>query len=175
MIVIDNKICLRKADLKDIDALYEIKNDKEATALLGGFSNGYSRIDIENWIISHNNNKNEVLYLIETVEGSNVIGHVGLYNIDFRVRKAEFAILIAGDCNQGKGYGSLCTKFMIDYAFNELNIRKITLSLLSDNIRAFSLYKKYGFVQEGLLKDEQFKKGKYHDVILMALFKKNEQ
>jgi len=170
MIELNNRICLRKADFKDIDALHKIKNNKKAATLLGGFSNGYSKIDIENWIISHNNNKNEVVYLIETLVEGNVIGHVGLYNIDFRVRKAEFAILIADDENQGKGYGSLCTKFMIDYAFNELNIRKLTLSLLIENYRALTLYKKYGFVQEGLLKDDQFKNGKYHDVILMALF-----
>ncbi len=169
MIVLDNKICLRKADLNDVDALYEIKNDRNAASLLGGFSNGYSKIDIENWIISHNNNKNEVLYLIETVEDSKVLGHVGLYDIDFRVRKAEFAILIAGEDNQGKGYGSLCTKFMIDYAFDELNIRKINLSLLSENKRAISMYNKIGFVQEGILKNDQYKNGKYHDVILMAL------
>jgi len=175
MIVIDNKICLRKADLKDIDALYEIKNDQKSAALLGGFSNGYSKMDIENWIIFHNKKEDEVIFLIETLENAKVIGHVGLYNIDFRVRKAEFAILISGENNQGKGYGSLCTKFMIDYAFNELNIRRLTLSLLSDNQRAFSLYKKNGFVQEGLLINDQFKNGKYHDVILMALLKKNEQ
>ena len=60
---------------------------------------------------------------------------------------------------------------MIDYAFDELNIRKIDLSLLSDNAQALALYKKYGFVQEGLLKDEQYKNEKYHDVILMALMK----
>lgn len=169
MIVLDNKICLRKADLNDVDALYEIKNDKKAASLLGGFSNGYSKIDIENWIISHNNNKNEVLYLIQTLGDSKVIGHVGLYNIDFRVRKAEFAILIAGEDNQGKGYGSLCTKFMIDYAFDELNIRKINLSLLSENKRAVSMYNKIGFLQEGILRNDQYKNGKYHDVILMAL------
>jgi len=63
---------------------------------------------------------------------------------------------------------------VIDYAFNELNIRKITLSLLSKNLRALSLYKKYGFIREGLLKDEQFKNGNYYDVILMALFNENE-
>lgn len=170
MIVLENKVCLRKAELSDIDILYEIKNDKKAAALLGGFSTGYSKLDIENWIITHNNNKNEVLYLIETAEEQKVIGHVGIYNIDFRVRKAEFAILIAGEDNQGKGYGSLCTKFMIDYAFNELNIRRLTFSLLSDNHRALALYMKYGFVQEGLLKDEQYSFGKFHDIILMSLF-----
>lgn len=174
MIVLDNKIRLRKADKSDIDALYEIKNDKKAAAMLGGFSNGYSKIDIENWITYHNNNKNEVLYLIETVNDSKVIGHVGLYDIDYRVRKAEFAILIAGDENQDKGYGSLCTKYMIDYAFGELNLRKVTLTLLNDNKRALSLYEKYGFVREGVMKDDQYKNGKYHDVILMALFKENE-
>lgn len=170
MIVLDNKIRLRKADMKDIDALYEIKNDIKSASLLGGFSNGYSRKDIENWINYHNNKQDEVIFLIETLKNEKVIGHVGLYNIDFRVRKAEFAILIAGDENQGKGYGTLCTEFMIQYAFSELNTRKITLSLLSDNVRALNLYKKLGFVQEGLLKEEQYKNGRYHNVILMALF-----
>ena len=65
MIVLDNKICLRKPDLKDIDALYEIKNDKKAATLLGGFSNGYSKMDIENWIILHNSKKEEVLYWLK--------------------------------------------------------------------------------------------------------------
>jgi ribosomal-protein-alanine N-acetyltransferase len=169
MIVLDNKIRLRKADMKDIDALYEIKNDIKSASLLGGFSNGYSRKDIENWINYHNNKQDEVIFLIETLKNEKVIGHVGLYNIDFRVRKAEFAILIAGEDNQGKGYGSLCTKFMIDYAFDELNIRKINLSLLSENKRAVSMYNKIGFLQEGILRNDQYKNGKYHDVILMAL------
>lgn len=47
---------------------------------------------------------------------------------------------------------------------------KITLSLLSTNKTALSLYIKNGFVQEGLLKREQYKDGKYQDVILMAKF-----
>ena len=175
MIVLEKKLYLRKADLKDIDALYEIKNNKPAAAMLGGFSYGYSKLDIENWIVSHNKNQNEIIFLIENMECNEVIGHVGLYNIDFRIRKAEFAILIAGEKNQGKGYGTICTKFMVDYAFNELNIRKITLSLLSDNIPALSLYKKCGFVQEGLLKNEQFKNGKYHDIVLMALFNEHKE
>ena len=112
-----------------------------------------------------------MIFLIETLKNEKVIGHVGLYNIDFRVRKAEFAILIAGDENQGKGYGTLCTEFMIQYAFSELNTRKITLSLLSDNVRALNLYKKLGFEQEGRLKEEQYGNGKFNDLILMALFR----
>jgi len=169
MIGIENKICLRKANLTDIDALYEIKNDKEASKLLGGFSTGYSKMDVEKWIVHHNDSTNEIIYMIESIPDNKLVGHVGLYNIDYRIRKAEFGILITTK-NQGKGYGTLCTKFMIDYAFNELNINKICLSLLVDNQRAYSLYKKLGFIQEGYLRNEQYKNGKYNDVILMALF-----
>lgn len=169
MIEIENKICLRKANLTDIDALYEIKNDKEAFKLLGGFSTGYSKMDIEKWIAHHNDSLNEIIFIIESIVDNKLIGHVGLYNIDYRIRKAEFGILITTQY-QGKGYGTLCTKFMIDYAFNELNMNKICLSLLEDNKLAYSLYKKLGFIKEGYLRNEQYKNGKYNDVILMAIF-----
>lgn len=94
-----------------------------------------------------------------------------MYNIDYRIRKAEYAIMIADKSARGKGYGEMCTDFMLDFGFNQLNLNRIELSLLSTNVVAHKLYMKKGFVQEGLLKQAQFKNGNYIDVILMAKFK----
>lgn len=170
MIQVTENIILRKAELSDVKALFEIKNDLEASSMLGGFSTGYSLSDIQNWISTHNSHSKDIIYLIQLINSGAVIGHVGLYNIDYRIRKAEFAILIAGDQNQGKGFGEACTRYMVDFGFNELNLIKISLSLLSDNSKAYNLYKKCGFRDEGVLKNEQFKNSKYHDIILMAIF-----
>lgn len=165
---ISKELSIRKPEKRDIEDLYLIKNNRNNNESLGGFSLGYSEGDIANWIEFHNNKPDEALFLIENNE-KQVIGHVGLYNIDSRVRKAEFAILI-DEKFQGKGVGTACTEFMIKMGFGELNLNKIYLSLLSTNKRAYSLYKKMGFVEEGLLVQDQYKNNTYYDVILMALF-----
>lgn len=171
MKILDDRILLRKPEPSDLEALYNLKNDEYSNSMLVGFNNGYSKEDIKNWITFHNNAQNEVLYLIVELESNEVMGHVGLYNIDYRVRKADYAILIANEKYRGKGYGQLCTSYMLNYAFNKLNINKVELSLLSKNKKALNLYKKNGFVMEGLVKQTQYKNGEYLDLILMSKFR----
>ena len=173
MKIISDKILLRKPEPDDLEALYSLKNDEESSALLGGFSTGFYKEAISDWIKFHNKAANEVLYMIQDIESEKLIGHVGFYNINYRVRKAEFAILIADKNFRGKGYGDLCTKYMINYGFNQLNLNRIELSVLTTNINAIVLYEKNGFVKEGVQKQAQFKNGSYIDVILMANLREN--
>jgi UDP-4-amino-4,6-dideoxy-N-acetyl-beta-L-altrosamine N-acetyltransferase len=44
-----------------------------------------------------------------------------------------------------KGVGKRLLKFAIDYAFNELNTKKIILYVFEDNMKAINLYKSFGF------------------------------
>jgi RimJ/RimL family protein N-acetyltransferase len=168
---INDLLMLRKPDIDDVEALYLLKNDEETNAQLGGFTTGYSKEDIRGWITSHTNAKDECLYVIVEISSAKLIGHIGLYNIDYRIRKAEFAISIAEKSSRGKGYGELCTNYMLNFGFSQLNLNRIELSLLSTNTIAYKLYKKIGFTHEGILKQAQFKNGNYVDVILMAKFK----
>ena len=170
MILLNDTIRLRKANSSDKDQMFILKNNAKVASLLGGFNTFYSIEDISKWIDYHNSKLDEVLFLIEDIENQHIVGHVGLYNIDYRIRKCEYAIMIADEKYQGRGVGQLCTEAMISFARDQLNVQKITLSLLSTNKTALSLYIKNGFVQEGLLKREQYKDGKYQDVILMAKF-----
>jgi len=172
MITIDNKLLLRKPNSNDLEDLYKLKNDVESNAMLAqGFYRGYSKEDINKWIEYHTNANNEVLFVIQDIQSQKLIGHVGLYNIDYRSRKAEFAILISDKESRGKGYGNLCSRFMISYGYDQLNLNRIELSVIECNIIAISLYEKIGFEREGLLKQALYKNGKYHNVVLMAKLK----
>jgi [ribosomal protein S5]-alanine N-acetyltransferase len=171
MLKIEEKIRLRKPEISDVESLYVLKNDVKSSETLGGFSSGYTKTSIADWINFHNNASDEVIFIIQDFKSEKIIGHVGLYNIDYRVRKAEFAILIADMNYRGKGYGTLCTEFMIKYGFEQLNLNRIELSLFTDNLSALAVYKKTGFIQEGIQRQAQFKNGRYHDLILMAIFR----
>lgn len=162
---------LRPIEPKDIDALYVMKNAPEIASLLGGFSAGYSMADIRDWIDNHRKRNDEIIWAISRSTNDDCVGHVGLYKIDHRVRSCEYAILIGVQALWGEGLGTKCTRYAINYAFSELNLNRISLSLLKENIRALALYRKLGFNEEGLLRQAQFKNGRYLDVILMSLLK----
>lgn len=72
--------------------------------------------------------------------------------------------------NRGKGLGSYAIKEILTHAFNNLNLHRVELSLLSTNSVIY-LYEKMGFLKEGVKKQAVYKNGKYIDVIEMAILK----
>ena len=162
---------LRIPEPRDLEYLYKQKNDPEISVLLGGFSTGYSMEDMKNWLEYHRKRSDEVIWSIISKDDDICVGHVGLYNIDHRVRSAEFAIMIGDKSIWGKGVGKNSTVFSVKYAFNELNINRVHLTVMSTNLRAIDLYKSLGFVVEGTMREAQYKGGKYIDLIIMSLLR----
>ena len=164
---------LRKPEPSDVEALYQQKNDPRVVSLLGGFSaKGYSRADIERWIAFHNDKTNEVLWVIADA-GGRCVGHVGLYEIDHRIRSAELAIMLGDPPVWGKGLGRACTEAVITYGFDQLGLNRIHLTVLASNERALRLYRGLGFVEEGRMRQAQFKDGRYLDVVVMGLLRQD--
>lgn len=164
-------VLVRKPETEDLESLYAYKNDPEVAALLGGFSTGYSRADLKEWLEFHRKRSDEVLWSIVDTESHRCVGHVGLYKIDFRVRSAEFAIMIGDRRFRGRGIGRLCTRFALEYGFRELNLNRITLTVLATNARARRLYESVGFQVEGCFRQAQIKDGVYVDIIAMAILR----
>ncbi len=164
-------VVLRQLERKDLSALCQFKNDSEVAALLGGYSRGYSEEGLVDWLDFHRRRDDEVLWAIADQESDQCLGHVGLYQIDHRVRSAEFAILLGDKSRWGKGTGTRITVAVLDYAFDWLNLNRIELSVLDINPRAVHLYEKLGFSVEGIRRQAQFKNGAYVDVKLMSLLR----
>lgn len=162
---------LRKLEPFDLNELYIFKNDPEIASMLGGFTTGYSMDDLNEWLAFHRQRKDEVIWAIAQKATNRCVGHVGLYNIDFRVRMAEFAILIGEKEMWGKGVGRWCTKFTLEFGFYELNLNRIYLTVLATNERAIRLYREIGFKEEGRMRQAQFKKGTYIDILMMAILR----
>lgn len=166
-----DSVVLRKPEPKDIEDLYKQKNDPEVADLLVGFSAGYSRSDIADWIEYHRSRKDEIIWVIANSEYDRCIGHVGLYQIDHRIRSAEFGIMIGDKAFWGRKLGPQITRFVIKYAFSMLNLNRIHLTVLNTNKRALNLYRTLGFHEEGLMRQAQFKNGSYIDIVIMSLLR----
>jgi putative acetyltransferase len=69
---------------------------------------------------------------------------------------------------QGKGVGRALMAALIDYADRWVAVMRIELTVFTDNERAIALYRKFGFVQEGIFRAYGLRDGRYQDVLAMA-------
>lgn len=72
---------------------------------------------------------------------------------------------------QGMGVGSALLAAAIDLADNWLNLRRLELTVFTDNKPAIALYKKFGFEIEGEARDFAFRNGTFVNAYYMARIK----
>ncbi len=94
---------------------------------------------------------------------STFIGTCGLHGHREIYRSWEFRILIFNPDAVGQGIGTEATRLILNYAFNRLNSWRVWLGCSEANIGAWKCYEKCGFKLEGVLRDEIYTHGKYHN------------
>ena len=72
---------------------------------------------------------------------------------------------------RSKGIGTEVAKLLLEYGFNSLNLNRIWVGNISNNIAAIKSVDKLGFKVEGILRSSIYKNSKYHDVIIRGILK----
>jgi diamine N-acetyltransferase len=161
-----DEIKLRPISIKDTDFVIQLRNDLE---IANNFFSDPPVYDFahNDWLRRHSDN---IDFIIE-YSGKNA-GRINIVNINYKNQKAEYGIMIDKEF-QRKNIGLNASKLLIDYVFENLTIRKITLNLFEENTGAMKLYESLGFQVEGKFIEDVYKNGKWKNVIQMALFKKS--
>lgn len=101
-------------------------------------------------------------------EGGRLVGHVTVQRERHPVTRhvASLAIAVAVDA-RGRGIGHRLMEEAIAWS-KEASVEKLVLSVYPHNDAAISLYRSFGFVEEGRLARHSRKSYGYEDEILMA-------
>jgi len=99
------------------------------------------------------------------------IGNVGLHQIEWVNRSAEFGILIGEKSFWDHGYGTEATLLTLKHGFETINLNRIYLHVFETNLRAVHVYTKIGFVPEGRLRQTLFRNGRYIDTHVMSVLR----
>lgn len=161
---------LRSFEKDDVEAHWTFMNNYDTVRFLSsGIILPSSREDEARFLEQQTSyTRGEFQFAMETLEG-HLIGRCGFIRVDWKNRVAEVGILIGEAEYRGKGYGSDALRVLIRIAFEEMNLHKLKLSVFAFNQQAIGCYEKCGFVREGLLKDELWREGRYHDVVVLGL------
>ncbi len=99
------------------------------------------------------------------------IGNCSLMKIDWRIRQAEFGIVIGAKQHWNKGYGTEALRLLLRHGFGTLNLNRVYLRVYENNPRAIRAYEKAGLQVEGRLRQGHYYQGQYVDVILMSILR----
>ncbi len=92
---------------------------------------------------------NQFDFAIRVLADDRAIGLVGLHGVSWTQGDAWVGIGIGDREYWGKGYGTDAMRLILCYAFAELNLRRVSLTVFEYNPRAIRSYEKVGFVHEG--------------------------
>jgi diamine N-acetyltransferase len=166
----DPGVTLRPLERGDLHFVHVLNNNRSVMGYW--FEEPYeSFVELEELYRKHIHDQSERRFIVEDAAHERV-GLVELVEIDHLHRRAEFLIMISPE-QQARGYARAATRLAINYAFRVLNLYKLYLLVDVDNERAIRIYEDAGFQREGVLIDEFFSDGRYHDVVRMCLFQRD--
>ena len=170
-----NLVKLRAYKETDIERLVEFINDEEVKKFLdSNIPFPMTKWQEEEWVRSRKAGSDFTYdFAIDDLETGKYIGGCSINQCDMKNRTCVIGIMIGDKDYWSKGYGSDALNVLIKFIFEEVNMNKIKLMVFSFNSRAIACYKKVGFKEEGLFKNELYRNGNYYDIIPMALFKED--
>jgi RimJ/RimL family protein N-acetyltransferase len=169
--MIRGKLCrLRAIEAADVDSYHSWINDED-TNQWRGLHHPQSREACTKWIELQRTQRPEALSLaVETSDGI-LVGLIGLSEICARSRRAEVWIYLGSKPHWNQGIGEDSVRTLCNYAFDQMNLFRISLECNPEYSNVVKCYEKVGFVREGTLRKAYYRHGEFRDTCIMGLLR----
>lgn len=104
-----------------------------------------------------------------------LLGDIQLSNIDWRHRSATLGCGLARREESGHGYGSDASRVLVRYAFDHLDLARISASTTERNRAGQRCLEKMGFVQEGRDRQAIYAAGQRWDRLRYGLLRSEQR
>lgn len=119
----------------------------------------------------YDESESKFLFAIRDGETDKIIGLAGFDDVLWSNSTATIFVGIGEAAYLGRGLGEESMRLLLDFGFNELNLFRIQLNVISYNVKAIGMYEKLGFVREGVYRQLVKREGKRYDLYLYGLLK----
>lgn len=108
------------------------------------------------------------------IKGGEPVGYVTLFDLDDVNRKAELALMIGERSAWDQGLAKETLRIVLEHAFapvasDGLGLNKVYLAVFAENVAARRAYRSSGFREDGILREDMFRAGVWHDQVLMSV------
>lgn len=161
---------LRKVEKKDYEIVSKWECPSELEKCYGAPFQYTNPISTVKWTEYLENCGNSIKCAIID-KTDRILGLVSLVFIDYVNQSAIFQIVIGDKENQEKGIGTWATRQLLEHAFYKLNLNRVEVVVLNNNISAIRLIEKCGFLYEGTKRNACYRTGKCDDLLMYSMLK----
>lgn len=166
--VVGEQIYLRPITVEDTDLVVGWRNDDKVVRNFI-YRKPISREEHLNWIEHKVATGKVVQFIICDKLTDKPLGVVYIQNIEEEHLKAEEGIFLGEKEAYGRGIGTEAAKLMVQYAFEELGLHKLSARVLAYNVASCKMHESAGYQQEACFKQELLLDGKYEDLIFYGI------
>lgn len=127
--------------------------------------------ELVEWLKDRRGDSNTYIFGVRRLNDETLIGTVELDGILWPHGVCGLGIAIGERTNWGKGYGHEAARLAIAFAFQELNLHRITATVFDYNQRSINLVERLGFRREGAFREFLERDGARHDMLLYGLLR----
>jgi RimJ/RimL family protein N-acetyltransferase len=106
-------------------------------------------------------------FAIDDAASGELIGEIGLVGISRPNRRAGLSVLVLPGFRRG-GAGREAIELLVGWAQDELDLHRVQLHTLPENVAMQRLAEAAGFRREGVLRDYAFERGRFVDNVVYA-------
>ncbi|MFO8021533.1 MAG: GNAT family protein [Perlabentimonas sp.] len=115
--------------------------------------------------------KGEVLrFSICEEKTDKMLGMIGVTNIDNHSKSFATSSMIDPE-SRGQGIIGKGRELVFRYMFDEMGMERVCARVLIDNMQNRKSLKKFGYVEEGVMRQAAFKNGVYKDLVIYSMLK----
>ena len=135
---------LEQLDEYFIEPYLEMLADPEGQKLTGT-TKTFTRPEIEEWLKSRPEAEGRLDWAIRENRTGQFVGEIVLNEYDIKTNSMNLRIALKSPEYFNRGFGSNAIEGVVTFAFDQLKLRRVKLSVWTENPRAISTYEKFGF------------------------------
>lgn len=165
-----DRLILRKITPETLDRLFSRGNDAEIMSTLCLDSQEELEDERRKFHEGISTYNRSFVWFKLLERGSGVhIGAIG-YHIWYTDHdRAEIGYALKDDQFKNKGYMTEAMAVVLEYGFKEMNLHRVEAFVGSNNTPSLLIMKRFGFVQEGHLREHYLRRGVYEDSLVFSL------
>lgn len=113
--------------------------------------------------------ESDFCFLVRTLDDDQPIGAAELDGIEWANGNAFLSVGLGDREYWNQGYGTDAIRILLQFAFTELNLHRVSLTVFANNQRAIHVYQKLGFTYEGRAREFVIRDGQRCDMIFMGI------
>ena len=164
-------LILRHSVFADCEKICEWETDPENRKFFSLDSDRtYEDVVVD--FVNDNQDPEKELYTIYLKPDDKKIGHIVLSRINHHRDTMALKAVVIGEAEyRHHGYGEEAVRQVLEYAFLQLHMERVTTDHFKDNEYFEALAHKVGFRDEGILRHAGKKDGKYLDLYTMSILR----